>query len=147
VVERVHAGIRATDDDRFITLFCARFDAARRTVEYVNAGHPDGLLRTAGGQVHALPPTGPLVSPAFPAARWRVESRAFARGDQLVLHTDGIEEAAGPHELFGRERLLAVLRRGLVGAELLDAVLAAVEAFREGRPVQDDRSLLVARLR
>lgn len=146
VVERVQAGIRSTDDDRFITLFCARISAVDGTVEYVNAGHPDGLLRRADGEIESLAKTGPLVSPAFPEARWRVESRRLAPGDQLLLHTDGIEEVAGPQELFGRERLLEVLRGGRTGGALLDAVLEAVEVFREGRPVQDDRSLLVIRL-
>ena len=49
--------------------------------------------------------------------------------------------------MFGTERLDKVLENcSVTASDLLQAVLDAVDAFTEGRPAADDRTLLVAKI-
>ncbi len=72
-------------------------------------------------------------------------------GDVLVFYTDGISEATNAHgELFGDERVgdLAAAAPAELGAEgLATQVLAEVELFLDGVEAQDDRTLVVLRVR
>ena len=73
---------------------------------------------------------------------------ALQIGDQFVLYTDGITEARNPAgRMFGLERLDVALRGCRENAaDLIAAVISAVEAFGAGRPPDDDRTLLVGKL-
>ncbi len=141
VVRRVANALRPFDDDRFVTLFCARLDG--RSLEYVNAGHPPAVLFGPSRERATLGLTGPMISPAFPDIGWDVERVELRAGDRLLAYTDGIVEARGPEGLFGDERLFALLdRRAESGTELLARIEETVHRFAAGRPVDDDRTLL-----
>jgi sigma-B regulation protein RsbU (phosphoserine phosphatase) len=90
-------------------------------------------------------PLGILDDEQFPDNRRRLDV-----GDAVVLYTDGITEARDrTGVLFETDRLDAAVRadgRG-AAADTLRAVLAAVEAFADGVPPGDDRTLLVAKVR
>ena len=68
--------------------------------------------------------------------------------DQLVIYTDGIPEARDPAgEMFGLERLDAVIGNcGINAHALIEEVMVALRAFAAGRPLDDDTTLLVARV-
>jgi sigma-B regulation protein RsbU (phosphoserine phosphatase) len=70
-------------------------------------------------------------------------------GDQVIFYTDGITEAKNPAgELFGVARLDAALTRCNPDAQhIVQRVLDEVERFSEGRPPDDDRTVLVAKIR
>jgi len=143
VVRRVLGGLRTFADDRFVTLFCARFEAARGRLEYVNAGHPPALLFGRRGAPRAIARTGPMVTPAFPGLEWGAETLELGPGERLLAYTDGVTEARGADgELFGDARLLAAARAaGGSARELVAGVRAAVRAFTAGRPMDDDLTL------
>jgi phosphoserine phosphatase RsbU/P len=147
VIERIQDGIRAFDAGRFITLCCARIDPARGRLVYASAGHPSAILRRANGRTELLESTGPLISSAcldMPCNGAELDLRA---GDTLLLYTDGVTEARGPEGQFNEDRLVAVLEgRSETGAPLLDAILTAVERHAAGRRLQDDITMLVARI-
>ncbi|MBW2667813.1 MAG: SpoIIE family protein phosphatase, partial [Deltaproteobacteria bacterium] len=83
---------------------------------------------------------------ALPDVTWSIAHTRLAPGDQLLFYTDGITETRGDEGYFGEERLLdAVAAEGSNGAELLDALLARVEEFGGGRPMEDDWTLLTIR--
>ena len=70
----------------------------------------------------------------------------FTPGERLVLFTDGIIEAANEaQELFGRRRLLGTLNDCADAGpqQTADAVLDAVDAFRNGAPQSDDETIVV----
>ena len=73
----------------------------------------------------------------------------LVRGDQVILYTDGITEAFNhDDDIFGTERLDEVLADcGIDAHALIESVLESVEAFTEGRPADDDRTLLVLKAR
>ena len=146
VVERISAGIRTFKSNRFVTLFCGVVDVAEGTLQYVNAGHPPGILCDGAGRVSLLSPTGILVSPVFDTATWSVDRVEFRSAHRLLLYTDGITEAPGESECFGTERLVARVGRGAHGKALIDSVFAEVLEFMHGRPREDDLTLLTVSL-
>ncbi|GGG61186.1 hypothetical protein GCM10011374_25210 [Kocuria dechangensis] len=75
----------------FVTLFHARLDTARGTVDYVDAGHGLGLHVHAGG-ADRLPSGGPPVG-AVPDTEWASGSLRLAPGDALVVVSDGLLDA------------------------------------------------------
>jgi len=143
VVERIASGLRPFDEARFVTVFCASIEVRAGRLSYVNAGHPAPLLWSEGGERAELDLTGVMISPAFPEESWEERTVAFPRGSQLLVYTDGISEARGDDGLFGADRLRAVVAGTRArGAELLDAVDAALARFCGGRPAGDDRTML-----
>jgi sigma-B regulation protein RsbU (phosphoserine phosphatase) len=147
VVDRVRGGLRDFDPTRFVTLCCARFDAARRELLYVNAGHPEPIARTGAGGAVTLATTGPLLSSALFDLPCEQETLALDPGDTLLFYTDGITEARGPGGMFGQGRLVdAFMRGGRSGHELLDRLLADVSAFAGAGANQDDVTILALEL-
>ncbi len=115
-------------------------------VRYFNAGHPD-LLWQVGDQVRQLCSTNPLVvSVNFDLPRGRSEAIRMAAGDRLLVYSDGVTEArnAGDDE-FGVQRLQAALLecRGREMAASLDHILAVLDEHCQGRPAEDDVSVLM----
>jgi sigma-B regulation protein RsbU (phosphoserine phosphatase) len=116
---------------------------------YASAGHnPPRLKRCEDGTLALLNRARGLPLGVFPDERYHEATHQLVPGDQLVLYTDGITEAANAaDELFGLSRLDKVLENCAVGAsDLLRSVVAAVEQFTGGAPAHDDRTLLVAKI-
>lgn len=144
VVARIRDALVQSETERFVTLIAARIRGHR--LEYVNAGHPDALLRAPDGRIERLQTTGPLCTSAFPDACWGMTTHELAPGASVLLYTDGVEEARGEGELFGVARLEAALAAEADGRALLERILREVDAHGRGRPADDDLTLLLARV-
>lgn len=117
------------------------------SLAYLLAGQPQPLKRCAGGRVEELPfphhrlPLGALDRGGFQALETRLEP-----GELVLAYSDGVVEAQAPDgEMFGQERLEAVLRDGGDDGDpqrVVDAVLAAMERFTRGVEPYDDVTLL-----
>ena len=85
----------------------------------------------------------------MPRVDFADHSIKLSPGDQIIFYTDGITEAMNPSgELFGLERLDRVLEDCSQDAdELISAVVKAVDSFGSGRPPDDDRTILIAKVR
>ncbi len=132
----------------FVTAFYGVYDPTRRALRYAMAGHVPPRLRRDDGRVEVLDrvsglPLGILAGQEYPEAEI-----ALAPGDRLLLLTDGIVETFSPTaDMFGYERLDAIVARPHATPRLLiDEVLDAVENFGGGKPVADDRTMLVLRV-
>jgi sigma-B regulation protein RsbU (phosphoserine phosphatase) len=144
-VRRIAGRVRAFGPERFVTFICARLSRETRTLEYVNAGHPSGLVWGPERDLRRLGPTGPLASMVFPEPEWRQERIELRAGDRVLLYTDGVTEAVRDHEVFGEERLVEIVRTSKERDQaFLAAIAAAVHEFTRGRPRDDDRTLLTA---
>lgn len=145
VVERVRGSLSGFSPERFVTLIAALVSPSEGRLQYVNAGHPAGLLWRTNGEVARLGSTGPLVSPAFPTARWEAGSVSIAEGDQLLLYTDGVAET-----LLGADELdataLALVDRTRAEKALADAVITVARNRLGGRPQPDDLTAMSARV-
>jgi sigma-B regulation protein RsbU (phosphoserine phosphatase) len=131
-------------EGRFISFFYCVLDAAAGTLAYANAGHFAPLLVRADGTVERLTAGGPVLGIIADAAydEGRVE---IARGDRLVLYTDGITEARNAaDDEFGEDRLagLAVEHRACSAAALQTRIVTDVAQYTAGR-FQDDATLIV----
>jgi sigma-B regulation protein RsbU (phosphoserine phosphatase) len=133
----------------FVTVFLARFDPATLTLTYVNAGHnPPALRRRESSTIHWLKPTAPAIGLAenFHA---RMETIGFSRGDSLLLYTDGVTEVYNFHnEEFGQKRLAELVHQHAdrTAPDLLQAILQAVSAFGEDRPLVDDVTMVALKI-
>jgi sigma-B regulation protein RsbU (phosphoserine phosphatase) len=135
--------------DTFITAFYGIYDPAERTLTYASAGHnPPRLKRCKDGSLASLDGAQALPLGIAPVQTYREQTHRLVPGDQLILYTDGITEAANEAgELFGLARLDRVLEKCADGAsDLLKAVVKAVEEFTGGRSAHDDRTVLVAKI-
>lgn len=107
-----------------------------------NGGLPDGYLIKADGERLALPsrhlPLGVRQASSFDD---HFETLPLATGDRLLLMSDGVLESCNAdQELFGEQRLLAVLDAQRDGTNLLDAIQSALESFHG--QLLDDLSLV-----
>jgi serine phosphatase RsbU (regulator of sigma subunit) len=142
---RANAQLEAENPEcLFVTLFLAELDLATGTLRYINAGHCEGYVINASGQVTALATTAPalglLANPAFNAQSVKLDP-----GDRFVLISDGVTEAFSVEdEVFGEDRLIDVLA-GLAGQApgvIVARVDETVTAFAEGREQFDDITCL-----
>jgi sigma-B regulation protein RsbU (phosphoserine phosphatase) len=128
---------------KFVSLFYGEIEQEGNFI-YVNAGHPPPLHFHARGCT-ALKQTGMVLGPSGSAAYSR-GFLSFERGDSLLLYTDGMVEATdGRGKEFGLERLkkafLALGQRP--AAEITRALIDKVSEFTQGRPPEDDRTVVV----
>ena len=137
------------DSGTFVTAFYGIYDPEKRTLRYASAGHnPPRLKRCSTGELLVLDGVGGLPLGIMLDAEYDEKTVQLIRGDQIVFYTDGITEAFNnDHDMFGAERLDLVLANCGVTAEgLIEAVLADLASFTQGRPADDDRTLLVAKV-
>ena len=135
--------------ETFVTAFYAIYDPQRRLLTYASAGHnPPRLKRCQDGSLLSLNRVGGLPLGIATVSPYQETEQQLQVGDQIIFYTDGITEAHNPQgQLFGIERMDQVLENCSVHAQsLLDAVLQSVEEFSNGRPADDDRTLIVARI-
>lgn len=138
----------ATGGDSYATLIAARL-GADGAVELANAGHPRPLLADRRG-VRPVEGSG-LPLGLFPDSTYTSHRLQLARGQVVLLYTDGWTEAARAagesDEEYGIGRAAAVLRSAadLPLPELLAACRRDAAAFLGGHPRSDDLTLLAVR--
>jgi sigma-B regulation protein RsbU (phosphoserine phosphatase) len=145
VVERVANGIRAFGHHHYITLICAR--VRNGSLDFVNAGHPPGILSNVESAAALLEPTGPIISPALTCS-WEQCAIQVKRGsDRIVLFTDAIIEAESQSGEYGLNRLVEeVNKRAVDGNALSEQILESLRQFAAGQPIKDDLTLVIADL-
>ncbi len=137
----------AGSNEGFVTAFYGIYDPADRILSYARAGHnPPRLRRCGSSAVIALDEIGGPPLGLFDAVEYGEATIALRPDDTLAFYTDGITEAADPRGgQFGTGRLDEILGRcDLDAPGIVRAVIDAVDAFTDGQPPEDDRTLLVA---
>src|SRR5215831_6162294 len=134
-------------EEYYCTLCYAIFDLKRRNVTLANSGLPYPIRAAAEGVTQIELPGVPLGS--FPGSTYDELTIALHQGDLFVFCSDGVFEGMnGNGEEFGAPRLLAVVERvrQLAPRAIVDEIFAAVEAFREGTPPNDDMTAVVVKI-
>ncbi len=138
----------STAPEKYVTAALVDLDPRTGALHFVGAGHVDTLILRADGTVVTLSSTGTplgLLPLAFPFGETPL---VLHPGDMLVLFSDGVPEAINPaDEEYGEARLVDVLRAcaSLPASEVIDRVLAAIDAFVGEAPQFDDITLLVVK--
>jgi phosphoserine phosphatase RsbU/P len=130
---------------KFVSLFYGEIEEEGNFI-YVNAGHPPPLHFHAKG-VTTLKQTGMVLGPSGTSAYSR-GFLAFQKGDALLLYTDGMIEATdGKGKEFGIERLkkLFLTLWDRPAAEITRALIERLSEFTQGRPPEDDRTVVVVK--
>jgi sigma-B regulation protein RsbU (phosphoserine phosphatase) len=140
--------VEKTEEERFVTLFFARLDPARRTLGYINAGHPSGYILDASGDVKAeLARTADLLGVLPDAEFVPNDCGTLEPGDLLFLMTDGILEACSPEgTMFDAQHALDVVRlhRHAPAREIIDVLCREVVAFsRRSAPCDDITAVVI----
>jgi sigma-B regulation protein RsbU (phosphoserine phosphatase) len=134
----------------FVTAMYAIYEPQTRTLTYAAAGHPPPRVkRCADGSIFSLDAVGGLPLGIAGDEAYPEHAQVLRAGDQIIFYTDGITEAMNPaHELFGPERLDSVLENCHIQAnDIIQRLLDAVDEFTESQPPDDDRTVLVAKIR
>jgi sigma-B regulation protein RsbU (phosphoserine phosphatase) len=140
--------VQKSDDNRFITLFCALIDVDR-TLSYVNAGHNPPILARANGGTELLA-TGSMLLGAFDFAEYQAQETKLEPGDVLVIFSDGVTEAVNTsNQMFGNQRLEQLVKKSedLSAKEIKDRIEQEVLAFTRGLPQGDDITLVALKMR
>jgi phosphoserine phosphatase RsbU/P len=132
---------------RFTTAFIAEYEAEKRRLTYVNAGHNNPIVLRKSGAAEWLDVGGmPLgVIDGAPYASGEV---TLDTGDWLLAFTDGVVEAENPAlQQYGEERLLQMARWGLslTPKVLLDHLLADIDRFENNAPQHDDITCMLVK--
>ena len=132
------------DETMFVTAWIGVLDYGTGHIEYVNAGHnPPLLRRTSGDWEWQDKKSGPMLG-LFDVT-YKAYSIECARGDELLLYTDGVTEAFDVDEnLYGEERLMAFVERAgaLHPRRLVCALRDDVAAHAEGAEQSDDITIM-----
>jgi phosphoserine phosphatase RsbU/P len=125
---------------RFTTAFLAEYDPIRRTLDYINAGHNNPILRRASGQIERLD-VGGLPFGILPDTKYDSATTTLAPGDWLIVFTDGLVEAENARQDdYGEARLLTAIEAGksVEPTEMLKRLMAEVDLFVGNTPQHDD---------
>ncbi len=151
ILRNVNALIyRSSAVHQFATFFLARVDATGTRLDYCNAGHNYPVLVRADGTRVFLQEGGTILG-IMAEIRLEQASVALHPGDTLVMYTDGLSEAADLRgELYSDEQIVefvAALPRTLPAEEVATRLLGSIESHLNGIEAQDDRTVLVMRIR
>lgn len=138
------------DANMFVTTWQAKFNFAKNTMLFVNAGHNPPLIKRANGQFEYVRIRKGLVLGAMADIPYKSHEIEFNPGDTIFLYTDGVTEATDAHdELYGEDRLLKILNSKEFNDmnELCDTVKADVDLFVGEAPQFDDITMLALRFK
>ena len=134
----------------FMTLFYLMLDRVNHQLRWVRAGHDPAILYDpVEDRFEDLMGEG---IPLGVDADWAFtvnERGGLKEGQIIVLGTDGTWEAHNANgEMFGKQPMLDVIRqqRQNSAREILDAVIDALNRFRGNVELEDDVTLLVAKV-
>ncbi|MEM6489659.1 MAG: fused response regulator/phosphatase [Pseudomonadota bacterium] len=138
--------LSSEDHDVYFTMAYALVDVPSGQVSLCQAGHWPAAIQSPNGSVRfiegaAAPPVGLIDGAEFP-----VSHLTLARGERLLMYSDGITEAPwdGPDGMLGLEGLSSVLE-ALAGEEtatLLPSIMASMAAGDSDRAPHDDVSII-----
>lgn len=141
VCERLGHAIRLFGTGRFVTAICARILPAEGVIEYINAGHPAGVL-TGRGRAGLLETTASLISADLEPEPWDIHRTGWQPGMTLFACTDGLGDALRCSSRTLSDRLRQWSEGETHPGAMVEAARRAALAALGGRPAPDDITLL-----
>jgi len=142
----------AKDNDQgmFVTMFIGMIDLRTGKMDFCNCGHNPPVIVEKDGSAAFLP----LEYDNQPLGLWEDdpfygESYPDIRGKQLLIYTDGLNEAENPaQDLFGNKAIIDLMGKteGKNSTEVITMLQEAVEIHRAGATPNDDLTLLCLRI-
>ena len=132
------------------------FYRADSNLYFTNAGHPPIFLRRASDDrwrpvtLDDRSEVANMPLGVDPHMRYDQQQIPLAKGDQLILYTDGLIDAPNAdRQIFGADRLAAALEAatGKTPKDVKDAVLGALREYTGGCLTHDDVTFMVVEVR
>ncbi len=101
---------RASSKDDFVTIFFGILDIKTGMLTYSSGGHPPPILKRADSSTFFLKASSPLLG-VIGALDFFDEQEIIYADDLLFCYTDGLIEAKCGYELYGDDRLLALVKK------------------------------------
>jgi serine phosphatase RsbU (regulator of sigma subunit) len=142
-----YTAFQDTAPDSFCTLFLARVDHKKKSMDFVSAGHNQMLLLRSN-ETRILNGRG-LPLGILETSSYSKVSLDLLPDDLLFLYTDGCTEAANSKaELFGFSRLEKILRKhsGNDPSKIKESLLKELDQFTLGTEQSDDIAFVIAKL-
>jgi serine phosphatase RsbU (regulator of sigma subunit) len=133
---------------KYFTIWYGVFHAPTRTLSYASGGHPPAVALVPGESgPRQFPATGPIMG-MQPEARFAVETAALPADTRLYIFSDGVFEVRRDGEmLWDLDDGIAYLSEHRDSPRnLMDALLEHVRRLRGSSQLDDDFSIIEARL-
>jgi serine phosphatase RsbU (regulator of sigma subunit)/anti-sigma regulatory factor (Ser/Thr protein kinase) len=126
----------------FVTCLYGVLDPGSGLLRFANAGHDLPYVKTANGVIELRARGMPLG--LMPGMAYEEKEAVLEPGDSVLLHSDGVVEAHDPdRDMFGFPRLKQTMAGSPGGQELIDRVIAELEAFTGPGAEQEDDITMV----
>lgn len=139
------------DHRLYMTMTLMVIDPDRGRIRFACAAHDPIIIYQPATDRIDQPEDGEIPLGAMPGTEYFEYSvEGLKPGAVIVLGTDGIWEARNAaDEMFGKERLQAVIRANATGTarEIAHAIDVSLSGFLAGRAIQDDVTYVVVKLR
>lgn len=149
LLNRINADIAGrVGEGRFITFCYFLLDSENDILIYSNAGHNPPYLSRAG-KIKELEVSG-IPLGIFGESQYQDSEEPLSSDDVVILYSDGITECMNEdEEEFGEDRLKTVLAANSDKSahDISEAIVRAVDAFREEAASSDDITLVVLKRR
>ena len=134
--------------DYFITLFYLQYDLSTQQLSYANAGHPPPLLLSPlQRECRQLDADGMILG-VRKNVIFEEKITPIAKGDLILLYTDGLTEAESPSgDFFGVERVSDILIQYAQDSpeKIINALLMNLKQFCQSESFKDDITLMIFR--
>jgi phosphoserine phosphatase RsbU/P len=134
--------------DRYVAVTYMLLDLEKMRFSVSNAGQPTYPILVRNGYCFPVE-LGGLPLGLVEDVEYRQTGRGLRSGDLVLLYTDGVVEAVGPHrDIFSFERLHAIARTcsGVSAREAVERIVAAVDAFTFPGDQSDDITIMAFRV-
>lgn len=134
--------------DMFATVLLGKLNLTTGEFIYCNAGHPHPIILRNDDHQEILAQTHGIPVGVRVNMKYSESSTVFARGESLIIYTDGVtEEYDDEGDFFGTERLISGVRsfRELSTQNIVDKLFEQLEDFRGSEEVHDDTTLVALR--
>ena len=146
IQELNHRLLSETAPEDYLTLFVGILDLNTGELKYINGGHPPPvLIRQEGKTLEKLTDGGPIIG-ILDGSVYQQGICRMAKGDILVVYSDGVTEAMNDQEEMYEEKNLVQLLNDASGSkasDLMQLILKSVDDFRGDAEQGDDISLVV----
>ena len=137
--------VENNDSNMFVTMFIGLVDLCTGRLSYCNCGHNQPVVDGVFLEMEfANMPLG-----LWEDFNFQGETVEDIRGRQLLVYTDGLNEAENPaRERLGDDAVLQLMKHkaSLSSRQVVDMLNEAVEQFRDGAEPSDDLTLMCLKL-
>lgn len=139
--------INVTKQNRYISMFIAKYNIKNRTLEYVNAGHNAPVLKN-GDETLLLSKGCTILGMIEDLIGLESDTIILEEKAILLMYTDGLSEIQNKEcEEFGVKNIssFVIKNTALSVKDLTEGLIDAVEVFKGNNEIFDDVSILCAK--